>query len=98
MAQNAQGDSFWNWLGRQVGHVKKAVKTNVKPAGARQASTAVANPQATADPRGALVPQVIYRDEKAEEVELPDQPGVKLRRTVIDEVIVEEQKKGDSSQ
>jgi hypothetical protein len=35
---------------------------------------------------------VIYRDEKAQEVEMPDQPGVKLRRTIIDEVIVEERK------
>ena len=29
----AKNDSLWNWFGRQVGHVKKAVKTNVvKPA------------------------------------------------------------------
>ncbi len=100
MAQNAQGDSFWNWLGRQVGHVKKAVKTNVKPSAAPQVSSNGANAAAAqpAAPEGG--PQIIYRDEKAEEVELPDQPGVKLRRTVIDEVIVEEkqQKKGDSSQ
>ena len=37
--------------------------------------------------------KVIYRDQKAEEVELPDRPGVKLRRTVIDEVIVDEKPK-----
>ena len=96
MAQE-KSDSLWNWLGRQVGHVKKAVKTDVKPSAARQVSSDGANSQPAA-PEGA--PQIIYRDEKAEEVELPDQPGVKLRRTVIDEVIVEEkqQKKGDSSQ
>jgi hypothetical protein len=96
MAQNAQGDSFWNWLGRQVGHVKKAVKADVKPSGARQVQEGGAKPQATAVPQGANLPQVIYRDEKAEEVELPDQPGVKLRRTVIDEVIVEEKSEARS--
>jgi hypothetical protein len=42
---------------------------------------------------------VIYRDEKVEEVEHPEQPGVVLRRTVIDEAIVRsEEKKGNSSQ
>ena len=34
-------------------------------------------------------PHVIYRNDKVEERPMPDQPGVKLRRTVIDEVIVE---------
>ena len=30
-------DSLWNWLGRQIGHVKKAVKTDVtKPAAQRR--------------------------------------------------------------
>jgi hypothetical protein len=24
-----QSDSFWSWLGRQVGHVRKAVRTDV---------------------------------------------------------------------
>jgi hypothetical protein len=101
MAQNPQGDSLWNWLGRQVGHVKKAVTTDVtkpKPTAA-QPTTDGAKPQATSEPATAsaspIVPQVIYRDEKAEEVEMPDQPGVKLRRTIIDEVIVEEQKKNE---
>jgi len=57
----------------------------------------VAKPQATAEPAAEqpttpAPPQVIYRDEKAEEVDMPDQPGVKLRRTIIDEVIVDEKK------
>ena len=82
MPQNPQGDSFWNWLGRQVGHVKKAVATDVTKPAAEQPTTS-ATPAA---------PQVIYRDEKAEEVDMPDQPGVKLRRTIIDEVIVDEKK------
>ena len=87
--QPQHGDSFWNWLGRQVGHVKKAVKADVK----RPAAAAL--PPEGARPADADVPQVVYRDAKAEEVELPDQPGVKLRRTIIDEVIVE-QKKDDA--
>ncbi len=64
-------NSFFGWLGRQVGHVKKAVKTEpVKPA-----------------------PKVIYRKNKVEEQPMPDQPGVKLRRTTIDEVIVDPNQK-----
>lgn len=86
-------DSLWNWLGRQIGHVKKAVKTDVtRPALPKKPAEQPATPPTTND-----APQVIYRDEKAEEVDLPDRPGVKLRRTVIDEVIVED-KKGESSQ
>ena len=38
------------------------------------------------DPGG---PKVAYRNEKVEEAEHPEQPGVKLRRTTIDEVIVQ---------
>jgi hypothetical protein len=104
MAQQ-RDDSFWNWLGRQVGHVKKAVQADVtKPPAPQLQNNGTAKPQAAAQPKGEPTPppdtpQVIYRDAKAEEVELPDQPGVKLRRTIIDEVIVEEMtKKGDSSQ
>jgi hypothetical protein len=89
MAPKAKSDSLWNWFGRQIGHVKKAVTTDVtKPAPL---------PPAPPPPQPEVPPQqqskVIYRDQKAEEVELPDQPGVKLRRTVIDEVIVDEKPK-----
>jgi Rieske Fe-S protein len=92
MANDPKGDSLWNWLGRQVGHVKKAVSTPVtKPAPRVQAEAP--KPQPTEPPAATPeAPQVIYRDEKAQEVEMPDQPGVKLRRTIIDEVIVEERK------
>jgi hypothetical protein len=87
MARKAQSDSLWNWLGRQIGHVKKAVTTDVtKPAALPQP------PQQQAPPPPPEQSKVIYRDEKAEEVDLPDRPGVKLRRTVIDEVIVDEEK------
>jgi hypothetical protein len=71
----APSNSLFGWLGRQIGHVKKAVGTDVtKP---------------PAKPK----PQVIYRDNKVEEAEIPSQPGVKLRRTVIDEVIVDPNKR-----
>ena len=83
-------DSLWNWLGRQIGHVKKAVKTDVTRPAALPPSPDSA-PQ-TPSPASPQAPNVVYRDEKAEEIELPDQPGVKLRRTVIDEVIVEKPK------
>ena len=54
MPQNPQGDSFWNWLGRQVGHVKKAVATDVtKPAAPSQLQAEGAKPQAAAEPAAA---------------------------------------------
>jgi hypothetical protein len=86
-------DSLWNWLGRQIGHVKKAVTTDVtKPAALPPKAAQDQSPPAEATPNVPESPKVIYRDQKAEEVELPDRPGVKLRRTVIDEVIVDEEK------
>ena len=94
MAEGKKSDSLWNWLGRQVGHVKKAVKADVTKKAAAQPlpqQETPAQPQPTPPP-AAEAPKVIYRDERADEVVLPDQPGVKLRRTVIDEVIVDEQK------
>jgi hypothetical protein len=71
--------SVFGWLGRQIAHVKRAVKADVtKPA-----------PPPKAKPK----PKVVYRDNKVEEVEHPTQPGVKLRRTVVDEVIVDPSKR-----
>jgi hypothetical protein len=61
------------WLGRQMGHVKKAIQTDV--AGEQ--------------------PRTIFRDKRIEEKALPSDPKVKLRRTVIDEVIVEKKQKGE---
>jgi hypothetical protein len=63
------GKGFLGWLGRQIGHVKKAVKTDV-----------------------VREPKVVYRDGKVEEAAHPSEPGVKLRRTTIDEVIVDPNK------
>jgi hypothetical protein len=67
--QPRPGKGFLGWLGRQIGHVKKAVKTDV-----------------------AREPKVVYRDGTVEEAPHPSEPGVKLRRTTIDEVIVDPNK------
>lgn len=81
-------DSLLGWLGRQVGHVKKAVATDVTKL-----------PQKKNPAPKAAHSKVIYRDDKIEQVQHPTQPGVVLRRTIIDEVIVEEEsvRKGESS-
>ncbi len=73
MSDTVPGKGFFGWLGRQVGHIKKAVGT---------------------DPGG---PKTVFRENRVEEKELPDQPGVKLRRTVIDEVVVDPTKSGLSA-
>jgi hypothetical protein len=70
------GDGFWGWLGRQLGHVKKAVKTEVEQE---------AEKQADGDPEN----QVVYQNQVVQEAPHPENPDLKLRRTVIDEVIVE---------
>jgi hypothetical protein len=62
---NPPGRGFLGWLGRQVGHITKAMKTDVGG------------------------PKTIYRDRTVEEKTLPTDPNVKLRRTVIDEVVVD---------
>jgi hypothetical protein len=62
--QVPQGDGFFGWLGRQIGYVTRAVKTDVTR-------------------------QIVHRQREVQEVKLPDQPNVTLRRTVIDEVIVD---------
>ncbi|MDB5294202.1 MAG: hypothetical protein JWO31_185 [Phycisphaerales bacterium] len=128
VAPKKPGDGLLGWFGRQVGHVAKAVSTDVtqppprvakpppagpaKPAGAKSKAASrgpapasggpaggprrAASPPTTssvATPVGSASPaagagQIIYRADRIEEVDLPDQPGVTLRRTIIDEVIV----------
>lgn len=79
-----QAASVFGWLGRQIGHVKRAVKSDVtKPSSAPKPPP----------PKPQAKPKVVYRDNKVEEAEHPSQPGVKLRRTVIDEVIVDPNKR-----
>lgn len=67
MRESHPGNGFFGWLGRQVGHIKKAVQHDV------------------------AAPEVAYRKEEVKEVDHPEKPGVKLRRTTIDEVIVQKQ-------
>ena len=64
MAEQSTGDGFLGWLGRQFGHVRKAIRTDVTK-------------------------RTIHRQKRVEEARLPEQPNVMLRRTVIDEVIVD---------
>jgi hypothetical protein len=66
-----KGKGIFGWLGRQVGYVKKAVKTDVSPA------------------------KKVYENKTIEELPHPNDPSIKLRRTVIDEAI---EKKPDQQQ
>ncbi|HUB27979.1 MAG TPA: hypothetical protein VL992_21315 [Tepidisphaeraceae bacterium] len=52
------------WLGRQVGYVSRAIKTDVGK-------------------------KTVYRHDTVEELPHPEDPNLKLRRRVIDEVIAE---------
>jgi len=58
----------------------------------RPASRPAAAEPAPADPDAPSI--IVYRQDKIEEAEMPHQPGVKLRRTIIDEVIVVKKKEG----
>ena len=90
MSDKLPGDGLLGWLGRQVGYVKKAVKTQPKalPATKRSAPQRAPAPKPAEAP-AAEPPAVLYRKDEVQEAEHPSQPGVKLRRTIIDEVIVE---------
>lgn len=91
MAKKPPAEGVFGWLGRQVGHVKKAVKT--KPGPAPQRPPAAPPPAQQQPPPSPAVgagspPSVIYREGRVEEADHPTQPGVKLRRTIIDEIVV----------
>jgi len=104
-AAETTAEYVFGWLGRQVGHVKKAVQSDVtaKPAGKTAASKPKASGSSKPSAGGTKPPpkpapqadtsaadeKVIYRQDKIAEAELPHQPGVILRRTIIDEVVVE---------
>jgi hypothetical protein len=66
----SSGKGFLRWLGRQVGYVARAVKTDVTPAN-----------------------RTIFRRDDVRELPHPEDPTLKLRRTVIDEVIKEKEEK-----
>jgi hypothetical protein len=83
----------FGWLGRQLGHVKKAMQTDVTKSARPPAKGKPAAAAAAQKPKQPAKPTVVYRDNKVEEAELPNQPGVKLRRTIIDEVIVDPNKR-----
>jgi hypothetical protein len=70
------GDGFFGWLGRQIGHIRQAVHTDV---------TQPQLPPPTPAPPDS---KTVWRDSRMEEQPSPDDPNVKLRRTIIDEVIV----------
>jgi hypothetical protein len=73
MAERKHGTGLWGWLGRQFGHVRKAMRADVTK-------------------------QIVHRQEQVQEAKLPDAPNVTLRRTVIDEVIVDKQLPGKSAE
>ena len=92
MSDNPPGEGLFGWLGRQVGYVKKAVKTKPKPLPAAKRSapqSAGQRPPQPAAPADPATPAVLYRHNEVQEAEHPTQPGVKLRRTIIDEVVVD---------
>src|SRR6476620_4681799 len=99
MSDKLPGKGLLGWLGRQVGYVRHAVKTtpsaNVpakppppKPSAAQSADSQQPQPGTPKPPGDGIV----YRHDQVQEAEHPSQPGVKLRRTIIDEVIVDRDK------
>ena len=60
------GAGFFGWLGRQVGHIRKAIKTDVAPSD-----------------------RVVFRKQRVDEAAHPADPDLILRRTTIDEAIVQ---------
>ena len=86
MAKTPPNNSLWNWLGRQVGYVGGPVLA--KPQAAPKTSQGESSAPKADSTSEVQQPQVIYRDGRVEEVDHPTQPGVKLRRTIIDEVVV----------
>src|SRR4051812_37254379 len=93
MSDKLPGKGWFGWLGRQIGYVSKAVRTEpaamplAKPSAAQRPEPD--HPEQTKPPAGEPAGEVLYRQGQVQEAEHPSQPGVKLRRTIIDEVIVE---------
>jgi hypothetical protein len=86
MADKLPGKGLFGWLGRQVGYVAKAVKTPPAATPPAKRSAPQSPPPPSPDEQ---TPAVLYRHDEVHEAEHPAQPGVKLRRTIIDEVIVD---------
>jgi hypothetical protein len=98
MSDNLPGNGVFGWLGRQVGYVKKAVTTKPSKSPPAKRSAPQSGKPANAPAGKAAAPPndpaggVLYRQNQVQEAEHPTQPGVKLRRTIIDEVIVDPDK------
>jgi hypothetical protein len=58
------------WLGRQVGHIRCAIRHN--PADVKN--------------------EVIWRDRRVDQIPHPANPELTLRRTTVDEIIVQEKR------
>ncbi len=94
MSDKLPGKGLFGWFGRQVGYVKKAVQAN--PAALPKPKPRPA-PQPTAEPPPPdTTAGKLYENRKVEEVPHPENPQIKLRRTIIDEAIVDP-KAGPSS-
>ena len=89
MSDNLPGKGLFGWFGRQVGYVKKAVKTKPAPALPPKRSPPQSKPTPPPPPADEPADAIVYRHNEVQEAEHPTQPGVKLRRTIIDEVIVD---------
>lgn len=89
MSDNPPGKGLFGWFGRQVGYVKKAVKTKPVAKLPPKASAPQSRPAPAAPPADKPADAIVYRHNEIQEAEHPTQPGVKLRRTIIDEVIVD---------
>lgn len=74
MSEQLPGKGFLGWLGRQVGHVKRAAKTDV---------TAKTDEATKTD----AAAKKIYEQKKIDESPHPQDPSLLLRRTTIDEAI-----------
>lgn len=90
MSDKLPGKGVFGWLGRQVGYVKKAVTAPPVATPPAKRSAPQSPPPAPAPPAGEPADDIVYRQDQVQEAEHPSQPGVKLRRTIIDEVIVEQ--------
>jgi hypothetical protein len=76
-------DGFLRWLGRQVGYVKKAVQTD----------PAAPKPQLPESQE--KNEKKLYENKTVEESPHPENPNVKLRRTIIDEAIEQKDSTAD---
>ena len=93
MSDKLPGKGLFGWLGRQLGYVSKAVRTDPAVVPASRPSPQP-QPDETKPPAAEPAGSVLYRQGQVQEAEHPSQPGVKLRRTIIDEVIIEPDEPG----